>query len=251
MDLEGDWDPDAYDKQMTGLYGKDEDAGVDEDDKKPTWDDDIDITDIVPEKSKSKKKKEKKKRGHDPEDEDGVDVDAMDADNINTPEMGGKGVDDELGELDQLDFTDMIGDLPTRFKYTPVLPQSYGMNPVEILLADDADLNEVVGLKALAPYRRDKGRQWDQMRGEKLQQFRKKLQTRYGNFVEEGRGQGDERQAKKRKGKKERMKDKLAVVTISEEEPQMKEDSGVQYEEGEEAASSKKRKRRHKKVKAI
>ncbi|KAJ1968063.1 Ribosome biogenesis protein Kri1, partial [Dispira parvispora] len=58
-----------------------------------------------------------------------------------------------LDEVYQLDYEDMIGDLPTRFRYRPVEQASYGLSPAEILLADDRDLNQHVGLSKLATYR--------------------------------------------------------------------------------------------------
>ncbi|KAJ3525199.1 hypothetical protein NM688_g8439 [Phlebia brevispora] len=71
LDLDGDWDPDAHDKQMADIYGNDDDGLVD--DERPHWDDDIDIADIVSEEDddvderkvekKKKKKKKKKTRG--------------------------------------------------------------------------------------------------------------------------------------------------------------------------------------------
>lgn len=47
-----------------------------------------------------------------------------------------------------------IGDLPTRFKYTSVPKENFGLDAAEILLADDMQLNELISLKKLAPYRR-------------------------------------------------------------------------------------------------
>lgn len=56
--------------------------------------------------------------------------------------------------LRSLDHEDAIGDLKTRFKYVKAAPSTFGLTPAEILLATDAELNELVSVKALAPYRR-------------------------------------------------------------------------------------------------
>ncbi len=58
-----------------------------------------------------------------------------------------------LEELYQLDYEDLIGDIPCRFKYQRVEPSTFGMKVDEILEADDVDLNRYFALKKLAPYR--------------------------------------------------------------------------------------------------
>jgi len=60
-------------------------------------------------------------------------------------------IDKLLEEYYQLNYEDFAGGMPTRFKYRKVEPTSYGLTPVEILLADDKDLNSFVSLKKLAP----------------------------------------------------------------------------------------------------
>lgn len=275
---------------MAGVYGDDEayDYGDEEegDAEKPTWDDDIDITDIIPSQpqpepsssklSKKEKKKEKKKlkkllakkgEGEDDEDADGVDIDAMDASNPQSKEE----LTEALSSLNDLEFNSLVGSgpsaLPTRFKYVPVLPSAYGLSPLEIFMADDTDLNEVVGLKKLAPYRRDKGKAWDSKRNEKLREFRKNLGEKRpgyrgsnshshstgagaidGEIPEEGGGgdgDGTRSNPKKRKGKKERQKEKLMANTQGESALGTQEaDSNADANDGEPA--TKKRKRRHK-----
>jgi protein KRI1 len=83
------------------------------------------------------------------------------------------------------------------------------------LLADDKDLNEYVGLKKLAPYRKQRDT-WDAKRGERLREFKKKVSERL-----EETGANDatmehlvdgEHKEKKRKGKKERMRERAARV---------------------------------------
>ncbi|KAF9963830.1 KRRI-Interacting protein 1 [Modicella reniformis] len=85
-----------------------------------------------------------------------------------------------LDEYYQLDYEDMVGDLPTRFKYTKVKPSSFGLTPVEILLADDKDLGEFVSLKKFAPYRRPDLQEDDIKKYSKknrIQMFRHKLKS--------------------------------------------------------------------------
>ncbi|EIN06607.1 Krr1-domain-containing protein [Punctularia strigosozonata HHB-11173 SS5] len=291
LDLDADWDPIAHEKQMGALYGQegsDEDGG-DVDGEKPTWDDDIDIDDIAPDWNQneagpshlhdgvdtSQKKKKKKKKKKDMEGGDevdaGVDVDMMDAERVEegggwddlvwdgTEEMRKKVWDKYMEELDAMEFNDMVGDLPTRFKYTPVQPDNFGLTPAEILLATDAELNSYVGLKKFAPYRTKAARRWDNKRNERLQELRKGLKERGAYSIIEGMGSRDRdedgEKKKKRKGKKERMKAK-ADAEGGEDESEEKllgKRKSLELDAGaEEAASteSKKRRRRHKKAAA-
>jgi protein KRI1 len=62
LDLDGDWDPEAHDRQMAGIYAQDDDEQF-YDEEKPRWDDDINIDDILPLVSSSKKENKKSKRG--------------------------------------------------------------------------------------------------------------------------------------------------------------------------------------------
>ncbi|KAL1662664.1 KRI1-like family C-terminal-domain-containing protein [Schizophyllum commune] len=227
LDLEADWDPEAHDRQMAGLYGDDFEG----DEEKPTWDDDIDIGDIPvsdddaqPVSKKDKKKKKKKKKDEDGVMEaDGVDIDAMDADAPppdhdgeewdGTEEMRKRKLDEYMDELYGLDFNDMVGGMPTRFRYVSVPKQDFSLTPAEILMATDKELNEYMSIKKYAPYKRDN--KWDPKRPDKIRELRHKIGERTGGrmpFAAGGEGGQDGEKKKKRKGKSERKKAKAAAA---------------------------------------
>ena len=104
--------------------------------------------------------------------------------------------------------------MPTRFRYNTTAKSSYGLTSTEILLADDKDLNEYVGLKKLAPYRKQRDT-WDAKRSERLREFKKKLSERVsGVGVDFNEGEYGKNKTKKRKGKKERMREKAVHAPV-------------------------------------
>ena len=58
-----------------------------------------------------------------------------------------------LEEYYRLDAEGHVGGMPTRFRYRAVPAEDFGLGVEEILRLEDRQLNQVVGLKALAPYR--------------------------------------------------------------------------------------------------
>lgn len=222
FDLDADWDPEAHDVQMAGLYHDGDDSDIDADQEKPVWDDDVNIDDIIPpsqpaeSSSSSKKKKKKKKKNKDNGNDEGVDVEAMDADVVReydeeewdgTEEMRKRKLDEYMDEVYGLEFNDMVAGMPTRFKYTTATPQTFALTPAEILMATDKDLNQYVSVKRYAPYRAEK---WDHTRGERLTEFREKLKERVGATRTSQRS--EDPTPKKRLGKKERQKMKAAAA---------------------------------------
>ena len=74
-------------------------------------------------------------------------------------ELEQKFIEKELAEVDAADFEDVIGDLPTRFKYREVpaisiKSKAQPLTPLQILTIDDDELNKMEPLKIIAaPYR--------------------------------------------------------------------------------------------------
>ena len=62
-----------------------------------------------------------------------------------------------LEEYYRLDAEDVVAGIRCRFKYRPVPAADYGLTPAELLALPDKELNQIVGLRRLAPYRDDGG----------------------------------------------------------------------------------------------
>ncbi|RCH90392.1 hypothetical protein CU098_000018, partial [Rhizopus stolonifer] len=133
LDNDDDFDSSTFDAQMNNMYDDEfYQAQEGEENVKPEWNDDIDAgfdmdadyisLDDTEKKQRVKENKEK--------------INAL------------------MDEYYKLNYEDVIGgDVFTRFKYAKTEKEDYGLTPEEILLADDAELNKYIGLKALAPYR--------------------------------------------------------------------------------------------------
>lgn len=124
LDLDGDWDPEAHDRQMAGIYYAQDDDREFNDKEKPMWNDDIDIDDIVPSVASSSKKEKKrskkeKKGGKDTVDKDedyglgeddepyGEDGEWDDEEWDGTEEMRKKKLQEYMDSLLELEFNDM------------------------------------------------------------------------------------------------------------------------------------------------
>jgi len=84
-------------------------------------------------------------------------------------------VDKNLEEYYKLDYENMIGDLPTRFKFRGVKANTYGLDVADILTADDKEqLNQHVSTKKLASYC---GEEWEAPKYSVLSQKARKKQV--------------------------------------------------------------------------
>ncbi|KAL3781551.1 hypothetical protein HJC23_000036 [Cyclotella cryptica] len=189
--MEGDYDPEKFEQVMNAAYG--EDFYQKEDEK---WKTDLDVKDDLAKGVEdsdvlgdgdmyddTNEEIEDEETGEVyPEDGGAVD-DAYDEEEEQweTEQYPAEesGIEKKLkskmmDELYKLDYEDIIGDMPTRFKYRSVEPNNYGLTTEEILMAKDTTLKQFVSLKKMAPYR-DEGEY--QPGTKKRKRFRQMLKT--------------------------------------------------------------------------
>lgn len=159
--LEGDYDPEKFEKAMQTAYGQDfyekEDA---------EWRTDTDVRASL----------QGAQDGNDVVGQDDVDGGMYDNydeeghgeegneewnEEDNEEYVGGDSEETKLekkvkqkiqDELYKLDYEDIVAGMPTRFKYRQVEANDYGLTTQEILLARDTTLKQFVSLKKMAPY---------------------------------------------------------------------------------------------------
>ncbi|ODN99162.1 hypothetical protein I350_07320 [Cryptococcus amylolentus CBS 6273] len=212
--LDGEWDETIWDKVVGGMIGDD---AEDDDNVKPTWDDDLgdapydddaeegdfhyeatgedaddmdvdydndgpinmdaDFLDEEPTSKKSKKKsrkdKQSKHRNPSPSPEPEEERDK----NMSIAEKA-QALKEAAESYNALAYEDFIGDMPTRFKYTQAPSASFGLTPAEILLATDDELNQIVGMKSIAPYKKGGIGMAGKGLGQRVRQLKEQLKER-------------------------------------------------------------------------
>ena len=163
--LEGDYDPEKFEKAMENAYG--EDFYQQEDTE---WKNDLDVRQTLKGDDEGEElvgQDDLNGGMYDNVQEGEINEDAMDdADYDENAEWD----DDEYDasneesklekklktkmqeELYKLDYEDIVAGMPTRFKYREVESNDYGLTTQEILFARDNSLKQFVSLKKMAPY---------------------------------------------------------------------------------------------------
>mmetsp|Transcript_26745 Transcript_26745/g.87736 ORF Transcript_26745/g.87736 Transcript_26745/m.87736 type:complete len:677 (+) Transcript_26745:41-2071(+) len=188
-ELDEDFDPEAHDRKMAALFSGDYYDQEEEDIEALADEDNLEdeLKQILGEKGGAERGFEAaraKSRSTAPGEEDGSD-DEEDDDDEGTEEAAGSGSDSEgkgegeeeagedgenqyskraqkkwrkqlrlaMEEYYKLDCEDFVAGMPTRFKYMEVEPNLFGLKSREIHERSDKELNQVVSLKRIAPYR--------------------------------------------------------------------------------------------------
>nr|CAD7432669.1 unnamed protein product [Timema monikensis] len=114
--------------------------------------------------------------------------------------------DEYVNEYYKMDFEDVIGDLPCRFKYRNVVPNSFGLTTDEILSAKDKELNQWVSLGKAVQYRPETKELYDvkayQNKAKNIKLKEKCLASLYSGEKNEEKTPEPGKKKKKRKRKK-------------------------------------------------
>lgn len=205
--LDDAWDDKNWENEMQKRFGEDyyageEGAGSDNDGegkmkrpKKPTWEDDIDITDIIPDFDAENEKPTVEQSDAEMEDGEG---DAKDGAESSNKKSKGQEKRDQKREARKerlrieeaadrnldLDITLLPGATKknaTKFRYRETSPQSFGLTARDILMADDTHLNQFAGLKKLAAFRDPEKKQRDRKKIGKKARLREWRKDTFGN----------------------------------------------------------------------
>ncbi|BCS23838.1 KRI1 family protein [Aspergillus puulaauensis] len=194
--LDDSWDDKNWEEEMQkrfddNYYAENEAGDEKKRPKKPTWDDDIDINDLVPDfevdenptvepsdvemeddneeggkkKSKTQERRDQKREAR--------------KDKLRIEEAVDRNLDLDLALLPNSAKRNDSG-----FRYRETSPQSFGLSALDILTADDAHLNQFAGLKKYAAFREEEKKQRDQKRLGKKARLRQWRKDTFGN--EEG-----------------------------------------------------------------
>ncbi|TGZ82043.1 Krr1-domain-containing protein [Ascodesmis nigricans] len=193
--LEDDFSDGEWEQWMQERFN-DEYYGAKDPMKKPEFDDDIDITDIVPDFSDDAAgeddEEDEENEGAEPVEEEAEEDDEAPEHrpqkrktkkDLIREKQERKQKDKQLRRRlerfvdDNFDVDDKIGGAKTSgFRYRETTPETYGLTPLDILAAPDAELNSFAGLKKYAAFRDPEKKERDRKRlGKKkrLKQWRK------------------------------------------------------------------------------
>lgn len=209
--LDDGWDDEQWETEMSKRFGDNYYAEADvqseeSDDgaqkeagqkkkkvKKPKWDDDIDIKDLIPEFDESDKVpaftlSDSDNEGEEDNDEESTPKKSKSSkDRLQEKQAKKKAARLERKRIEELVDSRMDLDLPTKskqpsiFRYRESSPTSFGLTARDILMAPDSALNSFAGLKKMASFRDPEKKRKDKKNLGKKARLRNWRKDTFGN----------------------------------------------------------------------
>ncbi|KAJ6187579.1 hypothetical protein N7519_002487 [Penicillium mononematosum] len=200
--LDASWDDSNWEAEMQKRFGEEyyagEEAGDSENEggkkkklpKKPTWDDDIDIKDLIPDYEDEEEQPTLELSEAEDEDDDEASgskkKSKAEEKRIQKREARKDRlrIEDAVERNLDLDITLLPGATKknaTKFRYRETSPQSFGLTARDILMADDTQLNKFAGLKKLATFREEEQKRRDQKKLGKKARLREWRKDTFGD----------------------------------------------------------------------
>ncbi|KAH7392908.1 KRI1-like family C-terminal-domain-containing protein [Pyrenochaeta sp. MPI-SDFR-AT-0127] len=211
--LEADWSDDQWDAEMQkrfgdAYYGEGDAGSASEDEhderskkkaKKPKFDDDIDIKDLVPDFNDNEDRQPEVTLSSDEEANDAVAEDDAEDNDAEIAKSSKKRKQERADAKsaarrdrrlienlvdESLEYDAALANKPkaaTRFRYRETSPTTFGLTARDILLADDKQLNDFAGLKKLAAFRDPVKKKKDKKHLSKKARLRQWRQETFGD----------------------------------------------------------------------
>jgi protein KRI1 len=200
--LDASWDDSNWEAEMQKRFGEEYYAGEEGGDseneggkkkklpKKPTWDDDIDIKDLIPDYEDEEEQPTLELSEAEDEDDDEASgskkKSKAEEKRIQKREARKDRlrIEDAVERNLDLDITLLPGATKknaTKFRYRETSPQSFGLTARDILMADDTQLNKFAGLKKLATFREEEQKRRDQRKLGKKARLREWRKDTFGD----------------------------------------------------------------------
>ena len=203
--LDNEWDDGQWEAEMNRRFGEDyyaeQEGGSDNESgdeeingkkkkvKKPKWDDDIDIKDLIPDFEEDSN--EKPAFTLSDSEAEGEDQDTPQKSKSSKDRQQEKFAKKKAARIDRKKIEELVDsrldvDLPlkskqTPFRYRETSPTSFGLTAKDILMAPDASLNQFAGLKKMASFRDPEKKRKDKKNLGKKARLRQWRKETFGN----------------------------------------------------------------------